>query len=509
MARSGVLARVTERWQAFTPTQKVVAAAAAAGLIFAAIYIPLLATSLNYAPLFTGLRPEEAGAIVQKLKEAKIPYRLTNEGTTIEVPKSKVYETRIQLASAGPLAGGGAGFELFDKTKLGVTEFEQQVNYQRALQEELRRTIVTLDAVEQARVHLVLPRRDVFAETQSEPSASVVVKLRPLGQLKPEQVAGIVNLVAGSVEGLKPENVHVIDMYGRSLTDGLVKDAATAQALTQQEAKRAYERELERRIQGMLERILGPGKAVAVVNAELDFSAQETVTTVPEGQQVVSEQTVSEQSSGTGAGGEAGTGSNLTQTPGYGAVGAGGQQTYTRQETTRNYEVGTRQEKTVVPPGRVERLSTAVVVDGDLTAARTEQIQNIVAAAVGYDPARGDQITVSGMAFDTTYQQELEKQAREAEAAAKKAEAQRLLTYMIAGGAALLLVLFSGLVALVRRRRRPAPTVEEVVPVAVTPERPPAPPVADKERAARELARERPEQVAEIIKVWLREEQRG
>ena len=508
MARSGVLARATERWQAFTPAQKVAAAAAAAGLIFAVIYIPLLATSLNYAPLFTGLQPEEAGAIIKKLQDAKIPYRLANEGTTVEVPKDRVYETRIQLAAAGPLTGG-AGFELFDKTKLGVTEFEQQVNYQRALQEELRRTIVTLEAVQQARVHLVLPRRDVFAEEQPEPSASVVVKLRPLAQLKPEQVAGIVNLVAGSVEGLKPENVHVIDMYGRALTDGLAKDGLAAQALTQQEAKRAYERELERRIQGMLERILGPGKAVAMVSAELDFSAQETVTTVPEGQQVVSEQTVTEQGSGAGAGGVAGAESNLTQTPGYGTPEAGSGQTYTREETTRNYEVGTRQEKTVAPPGKVERLSTAVVLDGDVTAARREQIENIVAAAVGYDPARGDQITVSAMAFDTTYQEELEKQAQEAAAAAKQAEARRLLTYIIAGGAALLLFLLAGLVALVRRRRRPAPRVEEVVPVAVTPERPPVPPVADKEKAARELARERPEQVAEIIKVWLREEQRG
>lgn len=508
MPRSTLWARVTDRWQAFTPFQKAVAAAAAAGLIFAVIYVPLLIGSMNYAPLFTGLQPDEAGAVIQKLKDARIPYRLTNQGTTIEVPRDKVYETRIQLASAGAFGGGGIGFELFDKTKLGVTEFEQQVNYQRALQEELRRTIVALEEVEQARVHLVIPRRDVFAEEQPEPSASVVVKLKPLAQLKAEQVAGIVNLVAGSVEGLKPENVHVIDMHGRELTDSLHRDGLGAQALTQQEAKHAYERELETRVQGMLERILGPGKAVAMVNAQLDFSQQETVTTVPEGQQVVSEQTINEQGGGAGASGVAGTGSNLTQTPGYAGPGAGGQQTYSRQETTRNYQVGTRQQKTVAPPGRLVRLSTAVVVDGELTPARTEQIQNIVAAALGYDPARGDQITVSSMAFDTTYQKELEKQAREAEAAARKEQAKRLLTYTIAGGAALLLFLTGSLVILARRRRRPAPTVEEVVPVAVTPEQPP-PPVADKEKAARELARERPDQVAEIIKVWLREDQRG
>ncbi|MEW5761995.1 MAG: flagellar basal-body MS-ring/collar protein FliF [Bacillota bacterium] len=505
MARSTVVARITERWQAFTPPQKVAVVVAAAGLIFAAIYLPILATSLNYAPLFTGLRPEEAGAIVQKLKDAKIPYRLANEGTTIEVPKDRVYETRIQLASAGAIGAGGPGFELFDRTRLGVTEFEQQVNYQRALQGELERTIMQLDGVEQARVHLVLPRQDVFAEEQAEPTASVVVKLKPLTQLKQEQVNGIVNLVAGSVEGLKPENVHVIDMYGRDLTGTGGKDVAGAQALTQQEARRAYERELERRVQGMLERVLGPGKAVAMVSAELDFSRQETVTTVPEGQQVLSEQTINEQGTGTGAAGQAGTPGNLQtyQTP------TGGQQTYNRQETTRNYQVGTRQETTVAPPGRLKRLSTAVLVDGNLTAARTEQIRNIVAAALGFDPARGDQITVSSMAFDTTYQKELEKQAREAEAAARKEQAKRLLTYMIAGGAALLLFLVGSLVVLARRRRRPAPTVEEVVPVAVTAERPPVPPVADKEKAARELARERPDQVAEIIKVWLREEQRG
>lgn len=508
MATPALAAKAKERWQALTPVQRIALALAAAGVVAAVIYIAGLIGQYRYAPLFSGLAPEEAGAIVAKLKELQVPYRLTDQGTTIQVPRDQVYEVRIQLASTGALNAGGMGFELFDKTKLGVTEFEQQVNYQRALQEELRRTIVQLDEVEQARVHLVIPQKTVFDEEQPEPSASVALKLKPLARLKPEQVQGIVSLVTGSVEGLKPENVHIIDMAGHILNDQAGTDQVAAASLTQQQAKRAYEKELEKRVQQMLERVLGPGRAVCMVSADLDFSRTETVINAPEGQGVVvSEQVSREQGAAGAAGGAAGATGNF----GYVTPTPGGNQGYTREDTTRNYQVGTRQETIVQAPGVLRRLSTAVVVDGNLTPAKRQEIEQLVATAVGFDAARGDQVTVSPLGFDNTYQKQLAEDEAKAAEAAKKAQQQRLLAYVIAGAAGLLLLILGGLVLMLRRRRRAAMPAAEG-PLAVEPEedqgpvKPPPRRVDVQEERMRELARERPQEVAEIIKVWLKEE---
>ncbi|MDI6710316.1 MAG: flagellar basal-body MS-ring/collar protein FliF [Bacillota bacterium] len=508
MATSAVVAGARERWQALSPVQRIALGMAVAGVIAAVIYVAGLIGQYRYAPLFSGLAPGEAGAIVAKLKELQVPYRLTDQGTTVQVPRDQVYETRIQLASSGALNAGGLGFELFDKTKLGITEFEQQVNYQRALQGELQRTIVQLEEVEQARVHLVIPKKTVFDEEQPEPSASVALKLKPLTQLKPEQVQGIVALVTGSVEGLKPENVHVIDMEGRILSDEAGSDQVASAGMTQQQVKRSYEKELEKRVQQMLERVLGPGKAVCMVSADLDFSRTETVINVPEGEGVVvSEQTSREQGGAGAAGGTAGTGGNF----GYETPTPGGNQGYTREDTTRNYQVGTRQETIVQAPGVLRRLSTAVVVDGDLTPAKRQEIEQLVATAVGFNPERGDQVTISAMGFDNTYQKQLAEDEAKAAAAAKKAQEQRVLTYAIAGAAGLLLLIVFGLLFMLRRRRRAAmPAVEGLAPGEPGedegPMKPPPRRTDAQEEKMRELARERPQEVADIIKVWLKEE---
>ena len=267
MALRDLLVQLEKRWRAFSAAQKAAVVLAGVGLVAALFYLNTLLTQLNYAPLFRGLSPEDAGAIVQKLDGMKVNYRLTDGGGTILVPKKEIYKIRASLAAGGALSGGGIGFELFDKTKLGITDFEQQVNYQRALQEELRRTIVQLAEVEQARVHLVIPQKSVFVEEQQKPSASVALKLKPLERLKPEQVEGIVALVCGAVEGLKPENVHVIDMSGNVLSDILASTTQVRTLKNQQDLQRAYERELERRVMQVLEKIFGPGKAVAMVSA--------------------------------------------------------------------------------------------------------------------------------------------------------------------------------------------------------------------------------------------------
>ncbi|SHJ02446.1 flagellar basal-body MS-ring/collar protein FliF [Desulfofundulus thermosubterraneus] len=506
-----ILAPIKERWQALPRSRQVLFTAAAAGLLATVIYLAVLITQPAYAPLFTGLEPKQAGKIAEELKNMKIPYRLEDEGKTISVPEGQVYSTRIQLASKGILADSGAGWELFDRQKFGVTDFEQQVNYQRALQEELRRTITSLDEVEQARVHLVLPRESLFLDNQVEPSASIALKLK--GELKPEQVKGIMDLVVGSVQGMKPENVHIIDMEGNVLSDNLALADERAKlarlSMDQYQVRRQYEKELETRIQQMLTKILGPNKAVAMVTADLDFDQRQTTTTTVQPGQTLSQQTITESGSGTGAGGVPGTPSSQ---PGSTVPAlTGGNSQYQKQQTITNYQLGSQQQTLVAAPGTLRRLSVAVVLNGNYSAPQLQQIQDMVSAAVGLQQNRGDQINVSAMPFNTVSQLPLPETAPK--------PFSNLLKYwpvLLEIGALLvgLLLLLLLLVFYLRRRRRiamlerpPELVLSDVVPgdeslteAAHEPEQEPL-----RIQELREFARHNPAQVAEVLKLWLRE----
>lgn len=502
---------ITKRWQAIKPGQRILTIVIGLGVLFTIIFLVALVSRPTYAPLFTGLDPAEAGAMVEKLKEMNIPYRLTEQGKTIEVPEKQVYETRIQLASSGAL-GEGKGFELFDQTKLGITDFEQQVQYQRALQEELRRTIVQLEEVEQARVHLVLPQKSVFIEEESPSSASIVLKLKPLVQLKPDQIKGIVNLTAGSVEGLKPENIHLIDTKGDVLNADLALDeqAKLAQGtLKQYQVKRTYEKELEKRICQMLGRIFGPGKAIAMVTADLDFDRQEIQALTYQQGPVVSEQTIKEKGAVPQVGGLPGTTGNL---PGYPAQVAQTGQQYSRDEAIHNYQPTSRQEKIFPAGGRVRQLSVAIAVDAPVSLAIEQQVSDVVKAATGLNQARGDQLTVSTLAFDKTYQQEIEKEMAQQEAEKRKEQQQKLLYAGIAAGIIILFIITALVIVALRRRaaKEMELEVEELKPIreieraAKEKEREISTPEPLEEKI-RDLARQKPAEVAEIIKVWLAE----
>lgn len=504
------LLSVRERWRQWPRSRRIMVAALAAALAVVIIYLAVLIARPPYAPLFTGLEPKQAGKIAEELQNMKIPYRLSDQGRTISVPASQVYEARIKLASKGVLADAGPGFELFDQQKFGLTEFEQQVNYQRALQEELRRTITSLKEVEQARVHLVLPRESIFLDKQFEPSASIALKLRD--QLKPEQIKGIIDLVVGSVPGMKPENVHIIDMEGNVLSDQVVladeRAKLTRLSMDQYQVRRQFEKELETRIQQMLTRILGPNKAVAMVTADLDFDQRQTTTNTVQPGQVLSQQTVTETGQGTGAGGAPGTETGL---PGQNVPAlVGGNTQYQKQQTTTNYQLGSQQQIVVAAPGTLRRLSVAVVLDGDFTAPQIQQIQDMVAAAVGLQPNRGDQINVSAMPFSAPSQLPLPEAA--------PSPLSNLLKYwpvLLGAGAALvgLLLLLLLLMFFLRRRRRipmleqPPEPVEEVAKGAelVTEAAPKPEPEPLRIQELREFARYNPAQVAEILKLWLRE----
>lgn len=511
MSPGGLIARFKERWQALNQTQKIITALVATGVLVCLIYLGQALTRPAYAPLFTGLEPKDAGVIVEKLKTMKVPYQLADQGKTIKVPEAQVYEARIQLASSGALGGGGVGFELFDQNKFGQTEFEQQVGYQRALQEELRRTIVQLDGVDQARVHLVIPQKSVFVNTdQGTPTASVALKLKPTAGLKPEQVQGIADLMVGSVEGLKPENVHIIDTEGNVLSDDLKsndpKAVASRATLDQQKAQREYEKELEKRVQQMLTRIVGPNKAVAMVTSDLDFNQQQTTSTTASNPDnlKISEHTVKETGTGSQGGGAVGTDSNITTTPFAQGLGSSN---YTKEDNTTNYQVNTKQETVVKAPGSVRRLSASVVLNDAAAPMDVQKVRDVVAAAIGYDQNRGDQINVSSMAFDDSYQKKVD--AEMAQEAANAAGKDRLYTYALAGGALLAVILT--LVVLFLRRRRSAQRViaeeveEEIVPITAMKVDQEQKVSDDKQTRIRDMAEEKPADVAEILKVWLKD----
>lgn len=479
----------------------------------------------SYSPLFTGLTEKDAAAIVAKLQDEHIPYKLSTDGTSIFVPSAQVAQTRLDMAAAGLPTGGVVGLELFDTQKLGTTDFQEQVNLVQALQGELTRTILQIEQVEAARVHIVLPQDSVFVGQSRPATAAVLVKLKPGETLDSQQVRGIVNLVAHSVEGLDPQNVVIIDDTGRVLSSGFGGDDQQLTAAGDQLAlQQDVENHLQTSLQSLLDQVLGPGNSVVRVQAELNFNKQVTESTVFEpatnDQGIVrSIEQVQETFKGTGtaAGGVPGSSSNGAGVPSYATTGTNGTSDYTHTETTTNYEISQTNEHLEVAPGAVKRLSVAVVVNRQLTADEEKSLEGLVSAAIGYDAARNDVISVTGIPFDTSLLQALKS---ELDQEAKAQSRSRLYTYVGAGVLAVLL----GVVIVLWVRRRPAP--KEVAgpamqPGAVPSTAPPAEPTVElpgfplgqldqdhdrMRQSLEQLAKQKPELVAQLIRMWMNEE---
>ncbi len=371
-------------------------------------------------PLYSNLAPEDAAEIVSQLKEKQIPYQLTMDGTGVRIPYEKIYETRLELASQGLPRGTGIGFEVFDDTQLGMTEFVQNVNYQRALQGELSRTINTLMEVESSRVHIVMPARSLFIEEADPATASVILKLRRGKYLSKEQVQGIVHLVSSSVSRLSPEDVTIIDNSGKMLA-GFKEKSTVSQITSNQLAfQEKKERLLESRVKTMLESVLGQDKAIVRVSCLLNFTQQEKTEELflPDNSVIRSEQassSVSNDSSGTAAG-VPGLQTNVVPSNPV-STGIGGAGKNQRQQFTKNYEVGKLTNRQIMPIGSIQRLSVAVVVDGTYqqpeegadgepaqyvprTTEEMAKFENIVKSAVDYDADRGDKIEVVNIPFE-------------------------------------------------------------------------------------------------------------
>ncbi len=413
--------QITEVWNRLPMTGRIAtvgAVVATFGLIAALFYY---GTQPEYGVLFSDLNPTDAQNIIEKLKGANVPYSIANGGTTIQVPAEKISELRLQMAGAGILSGGHVGFDLFDKTNFGATDFAQQINYRRAIEGELAKTLESMDELEGVRVHITPKKESVFTEKEEGAKASVMLRVRQGKQMSEDRTDAIVNLVSGSVEGLDPSNVSVMDTRGRLLTSGRSKTGGNGDAgafNAQLEAKQKFEAENAARIISLLEPVVGEGRVRADISADVDFSQVEQTEEKfnPQSQVVRSQQTAQEtnnttktNATGPVGGGLVGARANDPTTAGAGQQ---NQQSGNGQKTanTTNYEIDRTIRKTIGGGGRVSRLTVSVVVDhknvNGTEAARTadeiRQMQDLVGAAVGVDLNRGDSVIVETMPFNRT-----------------------------------------------------------------------------------------------------------
>lgn len=549
-ALKNLLNRLRERLQSLPLAQRLIVLTVGAAGILALAFFFFVQSKGDYGVLFSNLTQEDAGAIVTKLKGKKVPYVLENNGTTILVPKSEMYELRLLLAGEGLPKGGGVGFEIFDRQDLGVTDFVQRLNYQRALQGELARTIAGMPEVQEARVHIVTPKETLFLEEQKKPTASVALKLRPGRTLTPGQVEGIVHLVASAVPGLNPGQVTVVDLQGRILSKP--QDQLGLQGLTQGQLglQRQVEESYERKLLDLFERMLGPHKVLAQVSAELDFQKidlqEESFT--PNRDLIRSEQKTEERSTrglpggNPEAGYDLGKGAITPPPPGKGpppltapttqksSTGVSSE----RRSEVRNYEINRVVRHVVDTPGKIKRLSVALVVDGvykgkgnAFTPRNPEemrQLANLAKKAVGFSAERGDQLEISCAPLAT--------QVAEG-AVASSGDKSWVQEYGFSWKIGLLVLLVLGaLMFLMKQRRVPrrpplleapgekalegAKATESLsLPTAVPPAgleaSPPAPslpePVTGQERVA-QLISSHPDRAVEVLRLWLHERER-
>jgi len=395
----------------------------ATGSIAGFVFLINWAGRPEFHPLYSNLDANDAGIILNRLKEQKIPYQLSAGGSTILIPQERIYETRMELASAGLPQGGSIGFELFDDTKLGMTEFAQNVNYQRALQGELVRTINGFAEIQSCRVHIVMPEKSLFIDDQEAGSASVVLKLHHGKWLTQQQVQGIVHLVSSSVSRMSPENVTVVDSSGRLLTGHSDSSEVSTLSSDQLDYQAKVERKLENRVLTMLEKALGANRAIVRVSCALNFKRHEMTEEryLPENQVIRSEQMFNETTRETDPipQGIPGIQSNLPETsPAQNKKTDGENTTFAKQDRTVNYEIGKLTSRTLEPVGTTERISVAVLVDGTYqsnskedgqtqwsyvprSAEELTKIENLVKSAVNFDAERGDKVEVVNIPFET------------------------------------------------------------------------------------------------------------
>jgi flagellar M-ring protein FliF len=446
---AGIQQSIREFWGKLSRPQKIITVIAPLVVAVALISLVVWAGRPQYVALFSNLADTDAGSITTKLKDLKVDYQLSDNGSTILVPQSKAAEVRLELANAGLPQGSKFSFDYLNSVRLGETDEDRKIRYVLGLQTELETTLKTLAGVEDARVHLVMPDPSLFETKEKPATAAVTLKVAPGKEVAEEQVKAIANLLSGSIEGLKPENVTIIDTKGNTLSDVLSNDADPKKlTVTQLQLQQQVETNLQKSLRSMLDRVFGVGKTVVRANADLNCDQVSINSTKNGPGAVVSEQNNTENSTNNSPGGAvAGVTPNV---PGYvGTTVNGSTSTSSKTDSTRNYQVDTTQEQRVVAPGSIKRLSVSVMADSDVvTNAQLQQIQTILASASGIDVARGDQIEVAALPFDKTG---IDQEQQQRETAARN---QQILKYAELGMGGLLALVFIFLVLRMRSKRR-------------------------------------------------------
>ena len=413
----GILKEVSDQWAKLSFGKKVGAFSVVGILIACMLMLGVYVGEKSYAPLYTDLQPENSIALVKILQEENIPYLVAKDGTTISIPPELVQPTLMKLAVRGTPGGHSPGLELFDKESFGTSSYVQRINYVRALQGELTRTINTLRSVKKSAIHISMPPKSSFMEQSEEAKASVVLELHPGKTVSKEEVRGIQNLVASSVEGLRPERVTVVDGSGAPLSRQ--GDALSALSTTMLDRQKQVEGDMEKRIEDMVGRIVGQGNVIARVNAELDFDPlREQETLYDPEQTAVRSQAKQENnmdSTRPTAGGVAGAQGAL---PGPSSTNEPAKQTVAKNSDKSDYEISTKIRNREKALGGVKRLSVAVLVnsaavaplpagakEGEapkpmMTEEKKQVIEKLVRDAVGAIPSR-DSVSIESSAFAT------------------------------------------------------------------------------------------------------------
>ncbi|MDR3606754.1 MAG: flagellar basal-body MS-ring/collar protein FliF [Oligoflexia bacterium] len=399
-----------------SPARIAAIAGTSVGILVVIVMLFVWAGEKTYVPLMTNLNPEDATNIMRVLRDKRIPYSVDSTGRGILVPPESINDLRLELSTMGMPQSSVVGYELFDTAKLGQTTFVQKINQKRALEGELMRTINSIRGVRRSRVHLAMPAKSTFVEDQKKSTASVVLDLDPGVQLNEKQVYGIGNLVARAVEGMDVTDVMIVDSNGKVLSKN-PNDPLAAATATQFDLQAKVENDLEKRVETMLSRVVGDGKVVAKVTADLDFSQVNETQTIVDGDSAtpLSVERRNDNMSGTRPGptGLVGAASNAPGTPP--AVNEIKTETTKANEVT-NYVVPQIVRHTTKPQGTVKRLSVSVVLDGKETRSvdkegkaqskvvawspeQLKQFEDIVAGAVGLDKKRGDSLEITNMEF--------------------------------------------------------------------------------------------------------------
>jgi len=499
------LTQARDIWNKMGASQRMASVGVTVLTVVGMVGLLIWAQRPKFEVLYSRLDEEDANTIIMELEANKIPYRLEQNGTMILLPSKQIPETRLTLAGKGLPRTGGVGYEIFDQVNIGVTDFVQKINYRRALEGELTRSIETMRNVEKARVHIVIPEERLFSEDQKKPTASIMLKLRPSSKLKEEQVEGITHLVASSIEGLEAENITVIDSYGNLLSSIQATDPMVKLTAHQLELRQRLESYLTRKVQSLLNGVMGTGNSIVRVSAEIDFQkTEQTIRTFDPAATVVrSEQT------------DESTTQNTKETL-----------TTTQGSTITNFDIDETMSRVVQEAGNINRLTVAVFVnyvkqtvtapDGSQSlqsVPRAQQeldnIQNIVQNSIGYSALRGDEIAISQFDFDTT---QIDEDRRRLEEAERRefwyGVAQKLLLVI----SILIFVLFARSLLRSLKILPPKEAAEEGIEAAVPIEEEIS--VEAQKRAQIQeqvliFAKEKPANVARLLKTWMVEEEEG